>query len=104
MVDFQLDIYEYFSKKAIYFEKLKTNITKDEYFVFTRFLKNKPFKLVECDKNIGTAIISHQLYKELCLKNLDTPDFELISIDPLEEIKLKIRNNLENLFQNNDIS
>ncbi len=104
LVDFQLDIYEYFSKKAIYFEKLKTNITKDEYFVFTRFLNNKPFKLVECDKNIGTAIISHQLYKELCLKNLDTPDFELISFDPLEEIKLKIRNNLEDLFQNNDIS
>jgi len=24
LVDFQLDIYEYFSKKAIYFEKLKT--------------------------------------------------------------------------------
>ena len=40
----------------------------------------------------------------MCLKNLDTPDFELISIDPLEEIKLKIRNNLEDLFQNNDIS
>ncbi len=67
-------------------------------------MNNKPFKLVECDKNIGTAIISHQLYKELCLKNLDTPDFELISFDPLEEIKLKIRNNLEDLFQNNDIS
>jgi len=123
LVDFQLDTYEYFSKKAIYFDQLKTNITKDEYFVFTRFLtffdkpfklvecdKNvgtaidKPFKLVECDKNVGTAIISHQLYKELCLKNLDTPDFEQISYDPLEEIKLKIKNNLDDLFQNDDIS
>lgn len=67
-------------------------------------MTNKPFKLVECDKNVGTAIISHQLYKELCLKNLDTADFEQISYDPLEEIKLKIKNNLDDLFQNDDIS
>ncbi len=29
LVDFQLDTYEYFSKKAINFDHLKTNITKD---------------------------------------------------------------------------
>ena len=45
---------------------------------------------MDCDKNFGSAVISHQLYKELCLKNLNTPGFEVISNDPLEEINLKI--------------
>lgn len=69
MVDFQLAVHEYFSKKEIYFNELTTNISKDEYFILTRFLTNKPFKVVDC----GSAVISHQLYKELCLKNLNTP-------------------------------
>jgi len=31
----------------------------------------KPFKTVEYDKNVGFAIISHELNLKLCLENLN---------------------------------
>jgi hypothetical protein len=103
-VDFQLSAHEYFSKKETFFPKLINNISKEEYFIFTRFLRLKPFKVVECDKNVGSAIISHHLYNKLCIDYLNTSNFEIISTDPLEEIKQKITTDLDNLLNNNDIS
>jgi len=104
MIDFQLDVYKYFSKNKIIFEDLISNISKEEYFVFSNFLTFKPFKVVECDKNVGSAIISHKLYDELCLKNLDCQDFEKISEDPLNKINKEISDSLTELLSNNDIS
>ncbi len=104
LVDFQLSVYEFFSKNKIELEKLQKNITKDEYFVLTRFLINKPFKVVECDKNVGSAIISHDLYNKLCLKYLDTNDFKKIETDPLESVNLLIKKNLDKLLDDMDIS
>ena len=104
LVDFQLSVYEFFSKNKINFDKLQKNITKDEYFILTRFLINKPFKVVECDKNVGSAIISHDLYNKLCLDFLDTSDFEKIEINPLEKINLEIKTNLDKLLDDNEIS
>jgi len=104
LVDFQLSVYEFFSKNEIEFEKLQKNITKEEYFVLTRFLINKPFKVVECDKNVGSAIISHNLYDKLCLQYLDTVDFEKIEADPLDSVNSVIKTNLDKLLDELDIS
>jgi hypothetical protein len=87
LIDFQLEVYEYFSKNETVFENLINNITKEEYFILSRFLTVKPFKIVECDKNVGSAIISHKAYDILCLKNLDCPDFEQINENPLDNYK-----------------
>lgn len=104
LVDYQLSVYEYFSKNNIEFDKLLSNISKEEYFILTRFLTNKPFKIVECDKNVGSAVISHDLYNKLCLKNLNSPDFEIIKNDPLELINSEIKHKLDHLLSTNDIS
>jgi len=116
LIDFQLEVYEYFSKNEtveVYeyfsknetvFENLINNISKEEYFILSRFLTIKPFKIVECDKNVGSAIISHKAYDILCLKNLDCPDFEQINENPLEKINQEIVEKLSELLFNNEIS
>jgi len=104
LIDFQLEVYEYFSKNETVFENLINNISKEEYFILSRFLTIKPFKIVECDKNVGSAIISHKAYDILCLKNLDCPDFEQINENPLEKINQEIVEKLSELLLNNEIS
>ena len=50
----------------------------------------KPFKIVELDKNVGSGIISTILLKDLTLRSLnDLEIYENILFDPLEDcIKL----------------
>ena len=68
MVDFQLEVYKFLSENQYDSNNLIKNLTIEEYNVLSRFLIHKPFKFVECDKNVGTALISHKLYEELCFK------------------------------------
>jgi hypothetical protein len=103
LVDFQLEVYKFLSENQYDSNNLIKNLTIEEYNVLSRFLIHKPFKFVECDKNVGTALISHKLYEELCLKNLSGSDFESVVDDPLEKINLDIINKLNELVLNDDI-
>lgn len=85
--------------------KYKTNISIDEFKSIFYFLKNNPFTITECDKNIGTAIISNELYKELSLKHLSNSIYyETIDLNPLNSTQLIIKNELNYLFSNKHIS
>lgn len=63
------------------------NISFEEYNTILFYKKNKPFKVVELDKNIGVGIISNDLYTELTLELLkevntykEVLDFEISGI------------------------
>ena len=43
------------------------NLNKKQINSIKYFSKHKPFKIVELDKNIGSAIISNELYDSLAL-------------------------------------
>lgn len=69
-----------------------------------RFKRLKPFKIVECDKNVGSALISIKNYNSLCLKSLDSSDFLNLETDPLSEVSNNIESTLKDLFVNDQIS
>ena len=84
--------------------KFNLNISKSELHFLKKFLKEKPFKVLECDKNIGLAIMSNEIHDDLCLKMLsDSITYEKLSENPLEEIIKKIKRELFNLKENKDI-
>ena len=85
--------------------KNKTNISQDEFRALKYFKNEKPFIVAECDKNIGIAFIPHTLYNSLALSHLNDDKLYLnLEENPLNSKSFIIKNCLENLLQNKDIS
>ena len=56
------------------------NLTFDEIKSLFFFIKTKPFKVVECDKNVGVIFMSQENYDFLCNKVLnDIETYEKIN-------------------------
>ena len=84
---------------------LKPNITVEQLKCISVFQRTKPFKVIECDKNVGCALISNELYNDCIDKYLQNNDSYLqIQNDPLDEMVLEINSEIECLFKNNHIS
>jgi len=82
-----------------------SNLTFYELNLLRKFVKNKPFKVVELDKNIGVGIMSNALYDQLSLEMLnDQSTYIRIENDPKEEILLDIKSIIIELFNNGHIS
>ena len=45
----------------IKYSKSHNNITLEEFNHIKKFIKVKPFKIIQCDKNVGFGVISHKL-------------------------------------------
>ena len=60
VLEFQLNVYKKLSKLTL---EIKNNLTLNEISALKEYIRIKPFKIVETDKNTGIAIISHQLYE-----------------------------------------
>ncbi len=76
---------------------IKPNISFSQLQSLIRFQKEKSFKVINCDKNVGLAIISNELYNESVLKflNTDTAFVELLE-DPLYDTKNYIKDEIIN--------
>ena len=87
--------------------KLKNskNLLDSELKVLKEFTKLKPFKVVELDKNVGSAILSNELHENLILNILgDTLVYRELEYDPLECCLLNIKDTLFENFENKNIS
>ena len=92
MVFFTLVFREIFRLK---FKSFNNNISKEEFLQIKGFIKEKPFKIVQCDKNVGFAIISNELYDKLCLSHLnDSNNFVQLTDNPLEHTQILLLINL----------
>ena len=81
------------------------NISSKQLFALKNFQKHKPFKVVELDKNIGTGIISNDLYNNLILTHLNNQlIYTKIDGDTTNEIIDKINNTLFDLMENSLIT
>ncbi len=70
-----------------------------------KFQKEKPFKIINCDKNVGNALISNDLYDLEVHKYLSISDtFIKIHYDPLEETVNTINYEINGLYDQNHIS
>lgn len=67
------------------FSNLNNNLTKDQFNCLRHFLKNKPFTIVNCDKNVGWAIIDTKLYDNLAREHLfqNENTYKKLEDDPL---------------------
>ena len=83
----------------------KQNLTTHELNILKKFITDKPFRVVELDKNVGSGIISNELYDELTLQSLsDIKVYKELDYDPLEESIDSVTIELNELFLNRKIS
>jgi hypothetical protein len=99
---FQLELFKQLNNIKFNFE---SNLTKNELSLLKKFVKEKPFKIVELDKNVGSGIISNDLNNELTLRSLNDKDtYEQIIEDPLEKCIINVKKELEKLYIDKHIS
>ena len=91
--------------KFLFYEKLcdlentfNYNLNLDQVYFLNKFIKTRPFCIVECDKNIGSAIISNQLISKLGREHLDDNlTYSCLTFDPLNNTINKINDKLQEL-------
>ena len=101
-LDFRLNVFQNLSN---YSYKIEHNLNKNHLDSIYKFSRNKPFKIVECDKNIGSAIISNDFYDKLVLENLDNSRvYKEIFNNPLDNVVSEIKEKLSFLLLNKHIN
>jgi hypothetical protein len=105
-LDFKFDFYEKLNKlNGINLMQETLNVNSEQFYAIKDFLKRKPFVVCDCDKNIGVAIMSHEIYNQLCYSHLkDTKNFVEIEDNPLPLIEETIAEKLLDLHNNKNIS
>ena len=99
---FQLELFKELNNIQF---NLISNLDNGELALLRKFVKEKPFKIVELDKNVGSGIISNELNEEITLNSLsDKNTYDQIFLDPLETCIKSIKNELNILLNNKKIS
>lgn len=102
-LDFKFEILKQLNR--FNFKRSFFNISKNQFRAIKDFIKNKPFTVSECDKNIGLAILSNETYETLCQEHLCQIDnFIELTENPIEQAQDSIKNCLIDLFLNRNIS
>lgn len=87
--------------KFSYTHNLNTLQIKSLY----KFIKEKPFCVAECDKNVGLIIVENSKYDFLCRSLLnDINTYEIINSDPLTMINTNIKSVVDELVVNKHLS
>ena len=81
------------------------NLSKEEIETLNEYCVNKPFKIVKCDKNVGSMIISNENEEMLANKILsDVNTYEKLDYDKTDEIINEINSELTNLYENGSLN
>jgi hypothetical protein len=100
-IAFKFHFYQELSKQKFSY---KRNLLNSEMFYLHKFVKEKPFMVAECDKNVGISILSHDIYDELCNTHLnDTRTYKELYSSPLEETTNIIKSTLNDLLISKEI-
>jgi hypothetical protein len=101
-VFFQLELFKELNEIKFNYE---SNLTKNELLLLKKFVFEKPFKIVELDKNVGSGIISNELYNDITMESLSDNDvYEELNSDPLEDRIKSVKKELDELFEKKMIS
>ena len=64
--------------------EINKNLNYYQLYHLKKFVATKPFSVIQCDKNIGTAILSNDLLHELSINHLsDDKIYEQVNTNPL---------------------
>ena len=85
--------------------KIKPNLSAIEINVLKKFKDNQPFKILQCDKNVGLIIISNNEHSMIALEHLNSNDtYRKCTHEQLPLIVTKINSTLEKLHINGHLS
>ena len=97
--------YKYYQELSNIKFTFKPNLNISQIISIKDFIYNKPFKVIQCDKNIGAAIISNDLHNELCLSHLMNNNiYAKLDNNPLESTVQLIEDTIMNLAINKQLS
>jgi hypothetical protein len=101
-LDFKYSFFDYFSDLSF---SNNYNLSFEQINILKHYIKHKPFSVIECDKNIGTCLISNENLNELCLEHLSNEKiYKKFLSNPLEETMNKIKDEISSLYINDHIS
>ena len=86
---------------------LKQNLSEKQLFFLKKFVTGKAnFMILQCDKNVGSLIISKSDHDILMKENLEANNvtYKSLSDNPLKITIEKINSTLKNLYENKHIS
>ena len=85
--------------------KIKPNISFTQLKYLIKFQKEKNFKIINCDKNVGNAMLSNELYRTSAIEFLEKDNtFSKLTENPLYTTVNFIREEINNLCLNGHIS
>ena len=94
-LDIRFNFYNKLSKSKF---EIQPNLTSKQLHEMKRFLREKPFSVIQCDKNIGMAIISNDLLDSLCVSHLsDIKIYVKLDSNPINDTIISLRNILHEL-------
>ena len=100
-INFKFNIYKNLSDILL---MNNMNLSNEELKYFKFYLHNKPFKVINCDKNVGLCIIKNDIYNDFVFSQLnDCNNYIRILSDPLESTISTIKIKLDKLLLNKDI-
>jgi hypothetical protein len=101
-LDFKFQLFSHLKNLQI---SNQINLSSSQLDSLISFKKNKPFMVCECDKNIGSCLISNENYDRLCIENLSsTNNYTFLNYDPLNECIQYVKNILDELLISKNIS
>jgi hypothetical protein len=87
------------------FHSNKNNISKEEMEIINRFQKEKPFKVIACDKNVGFMLISNENHRKLAYDHLNNNEtYRECNQNDFERVILEINNKIDYLISNKHIN
>jgi hypothetical protein len=102
-IEFEYEFYK--ELMNLKFNNFQNNISITDFYKIKDFIKKKPFKILNCDKNIGSAIISHELFLKISYIHLDDrTNFSTLESDPLDSTTKLISDKLLELKLSKDLS
>ena len=95
----------YFQNLTKTVTRFKPNLLSSQIYYLNEFTKNRPFSILEADKNIGSVILSNELLDKLVYDHLsDIKTYIPLDVDPLMDTVDRIKVNLNDLVKTNSLS
>ena len=101
-LDIRFDFYNKLTQKNF---EIKPNLTNSQIQDIKWFLKNKPFSVIQADKNIGLVIISNDLVDSLSIAHLsDNTTYTRLDTNPLTTATTELTQILNTLLTDKDLN
>ena len=84
---------------------LSENLTAKQKETLHHYVRYKPFKIIQCDKNVGSMLITHDDHNKLAFDHLlNNNTYKEVNNLEFDSIYEKINSTINNLYENNHMN